>query len=83
MAKSFTQVVADFLTFSNDSNATTFAKSLVNTGIHYILSLQDWNFNKDSITYASVASQQDYDKPMPSDKIRYVNVYSGSIWYAE
>lgn len=79
--KSLNQLSLDFLTFSNDPNAATLSKSLMNTAVHYVMSLEDWNFNKDSKTYTSTASQQDFTIPMNCAKVRYVEIYSGSLWY--
>jgi hypothetical protein len=80
--KSFNALVADFLVYTNDPNSTTLAQSLVNTAIHYVMNLSDWNFNKETVTYLSVAQQQDYIRPLAAGRVRYVNVYTGNLWYA-
>jgi len=68
---------------ANDSStdALTLAKTLINDCVHKVLSLSDWNFNKDSKTYTSVASQQDYDTPYNASKIDWVRIYMGGIYY--
>lgn len=82
--KTFNQTVTDFQTLSNDASTgtQTLAKTLVNLANHRILGRGDWNFNKDSKDYTTVALQQEYDPPYNADKIEFVNFYAGSIWYA-
>lgn len=82
--KSFSQTNTDFLTISHDSSTanTALGKSLINTCIKKVLSLSDWTFNRDSKTYASVASQQEYDPPYNAAKLEYINVSYGGVWYA-
>ena len=84
MSKSFNQTITDFTTISHDSSAdnTALGKSLVNTCIKKVLSSSDFTFNKDSKTYASVAKQQYYNPPYNADKMEYVNVYYGGVWYS-
>jgi len=81
--KTFNQVVSDFQSITKDSSTATLAlaKQWVNDCVHQILSMSDWNFNKDSKSFSSVAQQQDYDPPYNALKIDYVNVYFGNVWY--
>ena len=81
--KSFNQTSTDFTTISGDASATNlaFGKSMINQGIHHILSLSDWNFNKDSKDYTTVAATQDYNAPYNCLKVEFVRVYYGSLWY--
>jgi len=82
--KSFNQTVSDFQTLSGDNSTDTqtLGKSLINTCIKRVLARADWTFNKDSKTYTSVASQQDYDPPYNAARLEGVSVYVGGVWYA-
>lgn len=77
--KTFTEIKTDFANKSHDSNYDPTQD--LNDAIHYVMSLADWNFNKDSVSYTSVASQQDYPRPAVAAKIRYMNVFTGNQWY--
>lgn len=81
--KTFVQASTDFTTISNDDSAANLAlgKSLMNECIHRVLSIQDWNFNKDSKNITSVASQQDYNVPVNCLKIDFVKITSGGLVY--
>jgi len=83
MAKTFNAIMTDFQTISGDSSAgtLTLAKSLGNTCIKKVLGMSDWNFFKDSKTFASIAQQQFYDIPYNAAKVEYVNVTFGSVVY--
>lgn len=81
--RTFTQTYTDYTTLCNDASANnvTLGKALINRCCHNILAMSDWNFNKASKTYASVANQQDYDPPYNMEKMEYVNVTYGGITY--
>jgi len=81
--KSFTQTYTDCQNITKDSSTDTLAlfKTWINDSIHKVLSLSDWNFNKDAKTYTSVAQQQDYDTPYNAAKIDYVRIYMGGVYY--
>ena len=81
--KSFNQTVSDFRTLSGDNSTDTqtLGKSLINTCIKRVLARADQTFNKDSKTYTSVASQQDYDPPYNAARLEGVSVYVGGVWY--
>jgi hypothetical protein len=81
--KSFNQTITDIqgITKDNSADTLTLLKMWVNECVHHDLSLSDWNFNKDSKQYTSVAQQQDYDTPYNAAKISYVRIYVGGIWY--
>ena len=81
--KSFTEVYTNFQNTTKDSSSDTLTlcKMWINDCVHKVLSLSDWNFNKDSKTYTSVASQQTYDTPYNAAKIDYVRITSGGVVY--
>jgi hypothetical protein len=81
--KSFTQTYTDTQSITKDSSADalTLLKMWINECAHHILSLSDWNFNKDSKQLTSIALQQDYDPPYNAAKISYVRIYVGGVWY--
>ena len=83
MAKSFSQAGTDYITLSNDSSAAnrTLGNSLMNMCIKDVLARSDWNFIKDSGTFTTGTSVQDYNSPHDANKIEYVTVTVGSIKY--
>lgn len=84
MAKTFAQTHADYGTISSDSSAAniTLGKSFINTCIHKVIAMRDWNFNRATDDKDSVADQQGYDLRQDVNKMDYLYVYTGSIWYA-
>jgi hypothetical protein len=87
MAKTYVQAQSDVATLSNDpllaigASNNALNQTLLNMGIHYVMNLCDWNFNRTSIDLTSVASQQSYLLPYNIQRINYVNVYANGIWY--
>lgn len=81
--KSFYQTYTDCQNITKDSSTDTLAlfKTWINDCCHKVLSLSDWNFNKGSKSYTSVAQQQGYDKPYNAAKISYVRIYMGGVYY--
>ena len=83
MAKSFSQAGTDFITLSNDSSSAnrTLGNSLMNMCIKDVLAKGDFNFFKDSGTFATGTSVQDYNAPHDANKIEYVTLTAGSVKY--
>ena len=77
--KTFIQTKTDFATITTDSafDSTQF----LNMAIQSTLGKFDWNFNKDSCQYTSVAQQQYYPMPYNMRSASYVNVFANSIYY--
>ena len=83
MAKTFTQLNADYLTLSKDSSTdnTTLGKTLINNYIRKVLSMKDWSFNTGFGTMTTVANQQAYELPYDCYKVRSIRVLNGSTNY--
>lgn len=77
--KTYDQAVLDFATITNDSSFSPGV--FLNMGLHYIMNLADWDFNKTSFFTYTVASQQAYLLPYNIERINYVNVYANGINY--
>jgi len=81
--KTYNQTATDFTTISNDASAANLAlgKSLMNQCIHKILAMDDWTFNRNTYTFATVASQQDYNPPYDMWRMDYLNLTYGGVKY--
>jgi len=79
MAKTFLQVKTDFATVTNDSNFDP--TQFLNMAIQYVHSKFDWNFNKSSVTFDSVAQQQYYPAPYNMRSASFVNIYANNNYY--
>lgn len=83
MAKSFTQLVSDYKTLTNDSSTTneTLGKTLINLGVKYFLVNNDWNFSKDNKSVSSGTLKQYYDPPYNMLKMEYVDYWYKNQWF--
>jgi hypothetical protein len=81
--KSTGSLVSDFQSITGDSSTSSLslAKTFFNLCIHNVLSLSDWNFNKDRKDLTTTTNTQSYDSPYNSAKIDNIYVWYGGVWY--
>ena len=79
--RSFTNLVADFVTLSKDASGTTLGEVLINQFIKKVLIARDWTFNRSSYEDASVVEQQAYPLPYNCWRIRSIKVTVDEVNY--